>query len=571
MTPVTYRRAMPQSYLQKILYASLFQKIAVGTFGTFFSLQLTCWKQSKSAFQPVGQTAGTAIVLTPRADALQQSARRVCPPDRKFLPMSARNNRFIAALSPVEGLSRRSLSFLPVFAQAVAAVAPAGGMAVVPALVLGVSGPYLILAFVLAMAVMLLVSLCLQPMARRMAAVSGLYSYTARGLGPRAAITAGWSAIFGYALVAMASLLAVGVYTVQLATNFGIQVPDPLLPTALVIIATAGVASLLMVRGIRISAGVTLLVECASIAILTILMVVYLVVTAPNADLGRTFTGNIGWDALPIGIVVAVSAFVGFESPSTLGGEARRPFVSVPRAMIWTPVVTGVLYLLAVTAQDIALRGAPTDIASSSTPLSDLFAQASPVFAGVLDLGIAASFFACAIASVNALARTLFCMGREGVAPRAVGRSHPVFRTPWIAILVVIPVIAVVPIAVLASGVRPEQALTSLFTLSAYGYIGSYILASVSLPFFLRRIGENTLANWILAGLTSVAIGFVLWYAMAVSVQAGNLEAFIYCGVLLASVVFAALLHVFAPRRLAEVGIYDETRDSDLFQPPGSS
>ncbi|ERI35632.1 APC family permease (plasmid) [Arthrobacter sp. TES] len=485
--------------------------------------------------------------------------------------MSARNKRFIARRSPVEGLSRRNLSFLPVFAQAVAAVAPAGAISVIPALVLGVSGTHLILVFALAMVVMLLVSLCLRPMARRMAAVSGLYSYTARGLGPRAAITAGWSAIFGYALIAMASLLAVGVYTVQLAASLGIQVRNPLVPTALVILGTAGVASLLMVRGIRISAGVTLLVECASIAILTILMVVYLIVRAPDADPGQVLTGNIGWDALPIGIVVAVSAFVGFESPSTLGGEARRPFVSVPRAMTWTPVVTGVFYLFAVTAQDIALRGAPTEVASSSTPLSDLFSQASPVFAGVLNLGIAASFFACTIASVNALARTLFCMGREGVAPRAVGRTHSVFRTPWIAIMAVIPVVAAVPIAVLASGIRPEQGLTSLFTLGAYGYLGSYILASASLPFFLHRIGENTLANWILAAFTSLIIGVILGYAAKVSVQAGNLVVFIYFGVVLASVVFAALAHHFAPRRLAGVGIYDETRDSDLYEPGGAS
>ena len=64
-------------------------------------------------------------------------------------------------------------------------------------------------------------------MAQRMAAVSGLYSYTARGLGPRTAISAGWSAVFGYALVAMASLLAVGTYVVELFVNLGLPMGDP--------------------------------------------------------------------------------------------------------------------------------------------------------------------------------------------------------------------------------------------------------------------------------------------------------------------------------------------------------
>jgi amino acid transporter len=187
------------------------------------------------------------------------------------------------------------------------------------------------------------------------------------------------------------------------------------------------------------------------------------------------------------------------------------------------------------------------------------------VFAAALDLGIAASWFACAIASVNALARILFCMGREGVAPRIVGRTHPAFRTPSMAILVVMPVVAIVPIAVIISGASPEQGLANLFTLGAYGYLGSYIFASASLPFFLRRIGEDTYASWILAAATSLVLGAVIWNAATVSIGTGNLQTLIYGGVLLVSVIYAMFLHLRLPKRLASVGIYDETQESDLF------
>ncbi|MEO8282861.1 MAG: APC family permease [Pseudarthrobacter sp.] len=467
-------------------------------------------------------------------------------------------------------MRRRKLSFLPVFAQSIANVAPAGAMSVIPALifpglVFGSDGPNLVLTFGAAMAVMILVSLCLRPMAQRMAAVSGLYSYIAKGLGQRTAITGGWSAIFGYGLVAMASLLAVGTYVVELVINLGIPVADPRGLTVLVILAAAGAACLLMVRGIQLSAWSTLLMESISIGLLAVLMVVYFAFNTPEVNLGNLFAWNGHLDSLSIGIVVAVSAFVGFESPTTLGGEAQRPFVSVPRAITWTPILAGVLYLLAATAQDVALKEAPSEITTSSTPLSELFSQTSPMFAAVLDLGIAASWFACAIASVNALARIFFCMGREGVAPRVVGRTHPVFRTPSTAILAVMPVVAIVPIAIIISGARPEQGLANLFTLGAYGYLGSYILASASLPFFLRRIGENTYASWILGAATSLVLGAVLWTAAAASLGAGNLQTLIYGAVLLASVIFATVLQRRLPMRLASVGIYDETRESDLF------
>ena len=487
-----------------------------------------------------------------------------------MVPVSDPDHRFITPRSPVEGLRRRRLSFLPVFAQAVAAVAPAGAMGVIPALVFptpvsGAAGANLVLTFTAAMVVMILASLCVRPMAKRMAAVSGLYSYTAKGLGPRTAIAGGWSAIFGYGLVAMASLLAVGTYIVQLLINLGLSIPDPRAFSVFFVLIAAGTASFLMVRGIRISAWFSLLMESIAIGVLALVMILYFALNAPKLSFNSVLSWSGNLDSLWIGIVVAVSAFVGFESPTTLGGEAYRPFVSVPRAVTWTPIVTGVLFVLAATAQDIALKEAPPDIVASATPLSDLISQTTPVVAAALDLGIAASWFACAIASVNALARMLFCMGREGVAPRMVGRTHPVFRTPSTAIMVIMPVAAIVPVAIIVSGANPERGLASLFTLAAYGYLGSYLLASVSMPFFLRRIGESTGPSWVLGAAATLALGAALGLAATESIRTGNLQVVIYAGVLLASVLYGVYLRIRLPDRLASVGIYDETRELDLF------
>lgn len=492
------------------------------------------------------------------------------PPRESWYTVSVRRGGFIAPRSPVEGLRRRNLSFLPVFAQAVAGVAPAGAMSVIPALVFpglvfGTNGPNLVLTFAVAMAVMVLVALCLRPIARRMAAVSGLYSYTAKGLGQRTAITAGWSAIFGYLMVAMASLLLVGVYIGQLFTNLGVALADSKVFTTFVVLAAALAAGFLMVRGIRLSAWFTVLMESLSIAVLAVLLIVYFGFHPSELDLGNLFAGNGSLDSLPTAVIVAVSAFVGFESPTTLGGEARKPFITVPRAITWTPVLMGVLCLLAVTAQDAALKGASPEITGSPTPLSDLFSQTSPISAAVLDLGIAASWFGCVIASVNALARIFFCMGREGVAPGITGRTHPVFQTPFVAIMVAMPIVAAVPVGVIFSSANPEQGLVALFTMGSYGYLGSYLLASASMPFFLRRIGESTYGSWVLATVTTLALVALLFMSAAVSIRAATLQIIIFAGFVLASVIYATFLRVRFPGRLASVGIYDETRELDLF------
>lgn len=71
---------------------------------------------------------------------------------------------------------------------------------------------------------------------------------------------------------------------------------------------------------------------------------------APVVDAG------VHWGGLAVGVVLGVTAFMGFESAATLGVEARRPLIAVPRAVLWTPVVAGVLFIGAAAAQVVLLR-----------------------------------------------------------------------------------------------------------------------------------------------------------------------------------------------------------------------
>ncbi len=60
------------------------------------------------------------------------------------------------------------------------------------------------------------VGYCVGQFATRMVAVSGLYSYTVKGLGPGAGIAAGWSLVIGYAAAAMASSVGAANYLAAL-------------------------------------------------------------------------------------------------------------------------------------------------------------------------------------------------------------------------------------------------------------------------------------------------------------------------------------------------------------------
>ncbi|MBF6088455.1 APC family permease [Nocardia cyriacigeorgica] len=476
----------------------------------------------------------------------------------------AQGRHLIAEKSPVRGLDRRRLPFAPVLAQSVAAVAPAGTAGVTPALVLATAGGGgALVAFVSAAVLTVLVAGCIRPMAQRMASVGGLYTYVARGLGPKAAVPTGWSAIVGYGAVSIAGLIAVGAYLAHVAASVGLARGTPAVTVGAVAVVAALAVGLVLIRGIRMSAWTTLGVECVSIVIVAAVLLVLMTTQHTDAPASSAFTFGGDLQLLAVGVVVAVSAFVGFESSTTLSGEAQQPFRSIPRALSWTPALSAAIYLTAVPILAVALHQSPHS--GSSTPLVELLvSDGSRALAAFLDLGIAASFFACTLASMNALVRVLFCMGREGVAPRTFGHVHPRFRTPSHAALAALTVVAVVPVVVLAVGATPEDGLRAFLTLSACGYLGSYFAVCVSAPVLLRRIGENSARLWALGALTAMLLLFLAGNAAISTVRDGNRVILVYGLIMAAAVVYTGYLAVFRPARLAGVGIYDETQRSDL-------
>lgn len=472
----------------------------------------------------------------------------------------------LPATSPVAGLRRRRLSFLEVLAQSVSALAPSAAMVVVPSIVLVESGSATLPAFAAATALVLLIGWCLTQFGRRMAAVGGTYSYTAKGLGPVGALVGGWSLLIGYVAVAMSALVGSAVY---LAGLLGLA-PSPLVVAALAVVL-GSLATLCTVRGIQLSARIALALEILSIVL--VLAVLGVLLFAPRGVPGTAapvVDAPVEWGAIAVGVVLGVTAFMGFESAATLGVEARRPLVAVPRAVLWTPAVAGVLFIAAVAAQVVLLRTAPLDVLTSPVPVAELADRDGlGLLRRLVDLGIAASFFACVTGSTNALGRVLFSMAREGVLPASLGRTHARFETPHRALAVALPAVVGVPVVALAAGAGPRAVLTGSLTVSAFGYVLAYVLACLAMPLFLRRIGELTpsaaVAGMLAAttgvlGLGAAMAGASLWHGQAMTV--------VYLAALLPGVAWALVLRWRAPGRLRAVGVYDQATARSVL--PGS-
>jgi amino acid transporter len=463
--------------------------------------------------------------------------------------------------SPVSGLRRAQLSFVQVLGQSVSAVAPSAVMVTLPALVIPAAGGWTLAVFVTTAVLMAAVGYCIGQFATRMVAVSGVYSYTVKGLGPLPGIAAGWSVVIGYAAAAMASIVGAAAYLAALLGRVG--GPGGRATIAVLAVVVGAVALTLMLRGIRLSARIMLTVEIFGIGAATAVLLIAFTRSIADGAAAPDVAASEPHSALGFALLLAITSFVGFESASTVAREARNPFVTVPRAIRWTPLALGVLYVFAAATQSTQTVRPGTGSVPIVLTLPETGAGTTALSI-VMELGITASWFACVIGSTTALSRTLFAMGREGVVTERLGRTHPRFHTPHVALLTAMPLIVAVPICYLIVAESSREVLIGLLALSAHGYVGAYLLACLATPAFLRRIGELTRLPLFVGPATAVVmIAIIAWAALTVASPVWIATA-VYAALLAAGYTVYTVRARHIPGLAERVGVFDETIASDV-------
>ncbi len=129
-------------------------------------------------------------------------------------------------------------------------------------------------------------------------------------------------------------------------------------------------------------------------------------------------------------------AFIGFEDIANIAEETRQPKKTAPRALLFSVIVTTVMYIL-VAVSTISLVG-HEQLATSTAPLALAISQILGQNAFTLMSTIA--LFATANTVLVLLivgSRQVYGMSRDGSLPKKLSRIHKSRRTPWIAVLFV--------------------------------------------------------------------------------------------------------------------------------------
>ena len=416
-------------------------------------------------------------------------------------------------------LQKRVLTTPEVLAQSVANMAPSAAMALLPFLVFLSAGNGTWLSFALGLVVLLVVGYCAAQFATRINSAGSFYVWVTRALGPGAGSAAGWGLVLGYLFTGIACVIGFEIYGDNLLSGFGVSSPDNHLVRGILYVAGGLAPAIMAVADIKISQRLAFILESVSVTIILILCIAVYVHNGSVIDTHQLSLSGGGAGGIVVGMVLAIFAFVGFESAGALGQEARHPGRSVPRAILWSCGVVGVFYLIVSYAQVYGFGDAA--FGRATAPLPQLAGVVGLGWLGhFIAIGITCSMFACALACLTAGSRMLLSLGHDGLLPKVFTHTSRHTHAPDVAIWTVAIPMTVVPIAYIAAGSTDTVLTGEEGTLATYGFMLAYALVALAAPLYLRKIGSPKPLAWVLGLLGAVTMVFVFyvnWIPQAIS------------------------------------------------------
>ena len=386
--------------------------------------------------------------------------------------------------------------------------------------VTGVTG--LPVAFLAIAAVLAVFSVGYVAMARHVANSGAFYAYVTHGLGRPLGVAAAWVALLAYNALQVGLYGAFGVAAAPLAAQwFGVSAPW----WVLALLAWALVAALGVLR-VDVNGTVLAVLLTAEVAAIVVFSVASVADPGPQGvALSTLAPGNLLAPGVGAILALAVLGFVGFEQAVVFSEEARSPRRTVPFATYASIALIAGLYAFAAWA--VTVGAGPAQVverARADGPELLFLLAGERLGQGAVHAGHAlfvTSLLAAMISFHNTAARYAFALGREGVLPRALGRTSRRSGAPKVGSLTQSALGFAVVVTYAWAGWDPLVRL--FFWGGTAGGLGVLFLIAVTalavLAFFVRHpCGEPGWRRLAAPALAIVALGVVVWLA------AGNLS-----------------------------------------------
>ena len=416
---------------------------------------------------------------------------------------------------PVHSLQADGVSAAGSIVMAVAGSAPAYSIAATTAALVAAAGLASPAALLWCGLPMLGIAWAFAYLGRADVHAGAAYSWVGRALHPVLGFFSGWALVVSATIFMVAGALPAGAATVALIDPS--QANNVMLVTGIGAIWFLVMAAFVLV-GVQITARAQWIMSTIEVAILAIFAVVAIVQAALGHHAGPAFSWSwfgfshfTGPGAFIAAALIAAFYYWGWDVSSNLSEETKNGRKSSGIGGIVGVVIVFILFEVFTVAIQTMLP-AKTIQDNGGNVLGVLGEAIWPGIGGkILIVAVMLSTIATLETTLIQVTRTLFAMGRDHTIPKAFGRSHPKWRTPAVATIVVTCVSLVLFIGsnfIGSIGTILGDAISSIGLQIAF----YYALAGTAVVVSYRKILFKSVKNFIFIGLWP-AIGalFMAW------------------------------------------------------------
>ncbi|WP_392551281.1 APC family permease [Orbus wheelerorum] len=291
------------------------------------------------------------------------------------------------------------------------------------------------LAYLLALASILLTAMSYSKMASAFPKGGSAYTYTRKVFGHNIGFIVGWTSLLDYLLLPMINALLAGIYLRSLF---------PQLPDWLWITLFTAIVTVINCCNIRLMANLNFLF----VGVPVLLMVIFIILVIHGVSyqsggyalltINPLLNGDSSITPLIAGAAVLCFSFLGFDAVTTLSDETNGSHHIIPKAVFITALIGGAIFFIA--SWFIQLWYPTNDAFNNPTeamPEIVLYVGGA-LFQSIFLVAILFNTLASGLASHASAARLLYIMGRGGVFPFALfSYIHPRLGSPLYCVLFV--------------------------------------------------------------------------------------------------------------------------------------
>lgn len=298
----------------------------------------------------------------------------------------------------------------------------------------GHAGTYTWLSFAIAMSVVFLTALTYSELGSRFPRSGGVSIYI------QEAFNRDWLSIFAGLLLFSATIFSMSTLSQAFAgylRSFGYNIPN-----WIAILGFLVILLLINIRGIKQSSFANIISTAVEISGLLIVLGcgIWYFLKTNKQPLVTTADNMPSMRDIFQGAALAFFAFTGFEDLANIAEEMKQPEKNLPRAVLSSLGIAGLLYLSVSWMATAIVPG--SELGSSDAPLLNVVSKSAPSMpTSVFSMIAIFAVFNTTLLNYITASRLLYGMSKTKLLPNFLQKIHQKYHTPYIAILLIFPIV----------------------------------------------------------------------------------------------------------------------------------